>query len=440
MVKITFLGAGSTIFVKNIIGDCMCTPILQGSTVALYDIDAERLNESAQLLNKINKHSKAGFTVETYLGVANRKAALRDADFVFNAVQIGGYEPSTVIDFEIPKRFGLKQTIADTLGVGGIFRALRTAPVMLDFCRDMEAVCPQALLLNYSNPMSMLMMSVLRSSSVKAVGLCHSVQGCLHDLLKQLDLLNKYPKFRYKIAGINHQSWLLEATSGKINLYPEIFAAYEDRNSKGILWNGDLVRLDMMKKLGYYITESSEHNAEYNPWYIKNTHPELIEKFNIPIDEYPRRCVNQIKEWDKLREQLLTVDALEQARSHEYGSYIVEAIVANAPYTFGGNVMNNGLITNLPAKACVEVMCVADGNGITPTYVGDLPEQLAAMNRNMINPQILTAEAILQNRKEYVYHAALLDPHTAAELPADTIIEMCDALFEAHGDMIPLFK
>jgi len=440
MPKIAFMGAGSTVFVKNIIGDCMCVPELSGSTIALYDVDRQRLQDSKLMLENINRNLQAKMTIEAYFGVDERKNAFRGSDFVFNAVQVGGYEPSTVIDFEIPKRYGLRQTIADTLGIGGIFRALRTVPVLLDFCHEMEAVCPNALLLNYSNPMSMLMMGVFRGSGVNAVGLCHSVQSCAGTLLRHCGLGEKYPNSTWKVAGINHQGWLLEIRDGQRDLYPEIITRLSELEFEGKLPEWDLVRLDMLKNLGYYITESSEHNAEYSPWYIKRNYPELIERFKIPLDEYPRRCREQIKDWNTMRDKVLHADQLEHQRSGEYGSHIVEAIIKNQPYTFGGNVMNSGLIPNLPTKACVEVMCIADGKGITPVYSGDLPEQCAAVNRTMINPQILTAEALLSGKKEHVYHAALLDPHTAAELSIDDIVKMCDELFAAHGDMIPLFK
>ena len=440
MVKITFMGAGSTVFVKNIIGDCMCVPELRGSTIALYDIDRQRLQDSKLMLENINRNLKAEMTIEAYFGVDERKKALHGADFVYNAVQVGGYEPSTIIDFEIPKRYGLRQTIADTLGIGGIFRALRTVPVLLDFCHEMEAVCPNALLLNYSNPMSMLMMGVFRGSGVNAVGLCHSVQSCAGTLLRHCGLGDKYPNSTWKVAGINHQGWLLEIRDGQRDLYPEINARLAELEREGKLPEGDLVRLDMLKNLGYYITESSEHNAEYSPWYIKHNYPELIERFRIPLDEYPRRCREQIKDWNRMRAKVLHANQLEHQRSSEYGSHIVEAIIKNRPYTFGGNVMNSGLIPNLPTKACVEVMCIADGKGITPVYSGDLPEQCAAVNRTMINPQILTAEALLSGKKAHVYHAAMLDPHTAAELSIGDIVKMCDELFAAHGAMISLFK
>ncbi len=439
MAKITFMGAGSTVFAKNVLGDCMCAGALQGSHIALYDIDPERLGDSVKMLTQLSVNQNARMTITGHLGVRNRRAALRGANYVVNAVQIGGYKPSTVIDFEIPKKFGLRQTIADTLGIGGIFRTLRTLPVLLDFMHDMEAVCPNALFINYSNPMSMLMMGVFRGSNIRAVGLCHSVQCCAGTVLNHFGM--KPNKLQWQVAGINHQGWLLKIQDGDRDLYPAIRKAYAAAKVKGTLPKWDLVRLELMNRFGYYITESSEHSSEYTPWFIKARYPELIKEFNIPLDEYPRRCVSQIGEWKKMRKELIGNGAtLTHTRSHEYGSGIMEAMETDVPFRFGGNVMNTGLITNLPAKACVEVMCVADRNGVTPSYVGDLPEQCAALNRTMINPQILTVEAVLSGRKDFVYQAALMDPHTSAELSIDDTIKLCDALFAAHGRMIPSMK
>ena len=329
----------------------------------------------------------------------------------------------------MPKKYGLRQTIGDTLGIGGIFRTLRTLPVILSFARDMEKVCPDALFINYVNPMAMIMMGILRGSGVRAVGLCHSVQSCAPGLLH---LFGVTPAaLQWKVAGINHQGWLLEVTDGGRDLYPEIKKRYRQAKKAGTL-KRDLVRLEIMDRFGYYLTESSEHSAEYTPWFIKHRYPELIAQFGVPLDEYPRRCVNQIEGWKQMRRQLVESQDITHQRTGEYASYIIEAMEAGKPFVFGGNVMNTGLISNLPAKACV-----ADRSGITPTHVGDLPEPCAALNRTNINPQILTVEAVLTGRKDAVYQAALLDPHTAAELSIDDTIRMCDDLFKAHGEMIP---
>ncbi|MBR6767028.1 MAG: alpha-glucosidase/alpha-galactosidase [Clostridia bacterium] len=478
MPKITFMGAGSTVFAKNVLGDAMQTPALKDSVIALYDIDAVRLEESAAMLQAINTTTNEGRAkIEKYLGAENRKEALRGANYVVNAIQVGGYDPCTIIDFEIPKKYGLKQTIADTLGVGGVFRALRTIPVMLDFARDMEEVCPNAWLLNYTNPMAMLTGAMLRLSNVKTVGLCHSVQVCAPHLLTELDMPFD-DKVQYKIAGINHQAWLLECTRDGVDLYPEIkrralaynqgtldigtleqriarmtqcsesevsdetrrilTEAYDLYKTKKI--HSDMVRLELMRRFGYYITESSEHNAEYTPYFIKERYPELIERFNIPLDEYPRRCINQIKQWKERGHELTQNPVLTHKRTHEYASYIMEAMETNNPIQIGGNVLNNGLITNLPRNAVVEVPCLVNRNGVQGTYVGDLPEQCAALNRTNINVQLMTIEAIRTGKKDAIYQAVMLDPHTSAELSIDDIVAMCDDLIEAHGDWMPKFN
>ncbi len=433
-MKITFMGAGSTVFAKNVLGDCMLTPSLCEATFALYDIDPQRLTDSQMMLENINRNHGNKAKIEAYLGVENRKDALRGADFVVNAIQVGLYEPCTVTDFEVPRKYGLRQTIADTLGIGGIFRALRTIPVMLDFARDMEEVCPDAWFLNYTNPMAMLTGAMLRGTSVKTVGLCHSVQVCCSGLLKGLGM--EYDdRIQWKIAGINHMAWLLEVTKDGEDLYPEIKRRALARTEK----HSDMVRYEIMKQFGYYVTESSEHNAEYVPYFIKDKYPELIERFNIPLDEYPRRCVNQIASWGKMREELVSNETLTHERTHEYASYIMEAMVTNKPYKIGGNVLNHGLIPNLPAKACVEVPCMVDASGVTPTYVGELPVQLAALNMTNINVQLLTIEAALTLKKDYIYQAAMLDPHTASELSIDDIRAMCDDLIAEHGDWLPQY-
>jgi len=436
MVKITFMGAGSTVFSKNVLGDSMLSPAMHDCEIALYDIDGDRLDESFTMLQAINKNCNQGrATIRKYLGVPNRREALKGADFVVNAIQVGGYDPCTITDFEVPKKYGLRQTIADTLGIGGIFRALRTIPVMLDFAADMEAVCPNAWFLNYTNPMAMLTGAMLRATKVKTVGLCHSVQSCAEGLMHGVDM-DYDDKVQWKIAGINHMGWLLEITRDGVDLYPEIKRRSREQGAPE--W--DKVRHEIMHTFGYYVTESSEHNAEYMPYFIKSKYPELIERYNIPLDEYPRRCVNQIEGWKRMRESLVNNPNLEHTRSHEYASYIMEAIVTNKPYKIGGNVLNHGLITNLPEKACVEVPCLVDASGVTPCFVGDLPEQLASLNRSNINVQLLTIEAALTLKKECIYYAAMMDPHTAAELSIDDIKAMCDDLIEAHGDWLPKYK
>ena len=441
MGKITFMGAGSTVFAKNVIGDSMLTEALHDFEFALYDIDPDRLEESYIMVSLLNKNINQGRArITKYLGVENRKDALRGADFVVDAIQVGGYDPCTIIDFEIPKKYGLRQTIADTLGIGGIFRALRTIPVLEDFAEDMAEVCPRALFLNYTNPMAMLSGYMQRYTDIKTVGLCHSVQVCTGGLLKELGMTDIKKPVREKIAGINHMAWLLEVEDADGNdLYPEI-----RRRACEILENPpenfrDLVRLEYIRRLGYYCTESSEHNAEYNNLFIKSNYPELIEKYRIPLDEYPRRCVNQINGWKHAKNEYLAGN-ISHKRSHEYASHIMESIVTDTPYQIGGNVLNTGLITNLPTDACVEVPCLVNKLGIQPTVIGKLPTQLAAMNMTNINPQLLTIEAAKTLKKETVYQAAMLDPHTSSELSIDDIVAMCDDLFEAEKDWLPEYK
>ena len=432
MIKITFIGAGSTVFAKNVLGDCMLTPSLQDAHIALYDIDLKRLDESYQMLENINKNcNESRATIVSY---TDAREALTDATFVVNAIQVGGYEPCTVTDFEIPKKYGLRQTIADTLGIGGIFRGLRTIPVLLDYCKIMEEVCPDAWLLNYTNPMSILTLAVLKATKIKTIGLCHSVQVCAPDLLRHLGM--EYDNVSYKIAGINHMAWLLEVESNGQDLYPKI-------KEKAIAFEGkhyDMVRFEIMKRFGYYVTESSEHNSEYMPYFIKEKYPELIERFNIPLDEYPRRCIEQIKNWNKLREEIVHDHSLSHTRTHEYASYIMEAMITNKPYKIGANVLNTGLITNLPNDCVVEVPCLVDASGVTPCFVGDLPPQLAALNRTNINVHQLTVEAALTLKKEQIYHAAMLDPHTSSELSIDDIYALVDDLIKAHEGWLPEYK
>ncbi|OMG00989.1 alpha-glucosidase/alpha-galactosidase [Paenibacillus sp. FSL R7-0337] len=432
MSKVTFIGAGSTVFAKNVLGDIMATPALQGFELALYDIDLQRLNDSASMLQNLKKSSGSTCTVNTY---TDRKEALRGAKYVVNAIQVGGYDPCTITDFEIPKKYGLRQTIADTVGIGGIFRNLRTIPVMLDFAADIREVCPDALFLNYTNPMAVLTNVMNTYGGVNTIGLCHSVQQCIPGLFDHLGIDKTGVQAR--IAGINHMAWLLEVTKDGEDLYPEIKRRAAEKQLEP---HYDMIRYEMMLKFGYYITESSEHNAEYHPYFIKRNYPELIERFQIPLDEYPRRCVEQIKEWEQMRGDLVNNQDLTHERSHEYASYILEAMETDVPFKIGGNVMNTGLITNLPREACVEVPCLVDRSGVTPTFVGDLPPQCAALNRTNINTQLLTIEAAMTRKKDHIYHAAMLDPHTAAELSMDDIVSMCDDLITAHGDWLPKYQ
>lgn len=446
MNKITFMGAGSTVFVRNVLGDCMCSDALKDWEYALYDIDATRLEESYEIISAMNETKGGHARITKHLGVENRKEALRGARFVINAIQVGLYDPCTIIDFEVPKKYGLRQTIGDTLGIGGIMRALRTIPVMDDFAKDMREVCPNALFLNYTNPMAMLSGYMQRYTGIETVGLCHSVQVCSEKLLKKLGMEDKVEGRRELIAGINHMGWLLELKDKDGNdLYPEIRRRALEKNEAamkdGAEKHDDMVRMDYIRRFGYYCTESSEHNSEYNMFYIKSKYPELIERYNIPLDEYPRRCVNQIAGWAKERDELKTGKHLDHQRTKEYASYIMESIVTNTPYEIGGNVLNKGgLIENLPQDACVEVPCLVNGMGVHPCHVGRLPVQCAAMNMTNINVQLLTIEAAVTRKKEHIYQAAMLDPHTGSELDMDTIVRMVDDLIDAHGSWLPQYK
>ena len=439
MAKIVFMGAGSSVFVKNVVGDCMLSPVLKDSEFALYDIDPVRLDDSRRMLTALNSNMGGHAVITAYLGVENRREALRGASYVINAIQVGLYEPCTVTDFEVPKKYGLRQTIGDTLGIGGIFRALRTIPVMQDFADDMAAVCPDALFLNYTNPMAMLTGYMQRYTSIKTVGLCHSVQVCASTLLKHLDMPYD-DQVQWKIAGINHMAWLLKIQDRDGNdLYPEIRRRAKEKNAAEK--HDDMVRFDYIDKLGYYCTESSEHNAEYNNFYIKSKYPELIERFNIPLDEYPRRCVNQISEWREMSLKLLSDTELGHTKSREYAARIMEAIYDNKPETIGGNVLNTGhLIKDFPEHACVEVPCLVDGMGIHPTYVGNLPPVLAAMNMTNINTQLLTIEAAHTKKREDILRAVMLDPHASSELSIDDMTAMVDELIEAHGPYMAMYR
>ncbi len=439
MPKVTFMGAGSMIFAKNVLGDCILTPEISDLEIFLYDIDPVRLEDSRRMLENICRN--AGRKVPL-IAMTDRKEALRGAKYVVNAIQVGGYDPCTITDFEIPKKYGLRQTIADTLGIGGIFRALRTIPVLESFAEDMAAVCPDALFINYANPMAMLTGYMQRYTGIRTIGLCHSVQVCIPQLFESLDMKDLVEETKWDISGINHQAWLLKVEDGRgRDLYPEIKRRARDFLDGKTQYKADhdKVRFEMMLQFGYYITESSEHNAEYTPWFIKSAYPELIERYNIPLDEYPRRCVKQIADWAKMREQLVEDKEITHEKSREFAASIIEATENDHPYRVHGNVINNGVIPNLPANACVEVPCLVDRAGIHPCYVGEIPEQCAAINRTNINPQLLTIQAARSHRKEDVYMAAMLDPHTSAELPIDQIKALCDDLFEAHKDWMPQY-
>jgi len=466
MPKITFIGAGSTVFAKNLLGDLLSFPELAHATISLHDIDPERLRTTEVVAHRLAQGLGAHPTIEATL---DRRQALDGADYAIAMFQIAGYQPGTVIDFEIPKKYGLRQTIADTLGVGGIMRALRTIPVMLEMAQDMQDLCPDVTFLNYVNPMAMLTWAMNRGTPIKTVGLCHSVQGTAEQLAHDLDI--PLEEITYRCAGINHMAFYLRferhLPNGEVeDLYPRLRQVI----AEGRVPDWNRVRYEVFKRLGYFVTESSEHFSEYVPWFIKRDRPDLIERFNIPLDEYIRRCEVQIAGWEAshetvlnpdapideatLRERLLAVRATEQdvrnaiamvtnfdaiTPSHEYGAYIIHSLETGIPRVIYGNVMNYGLIDNLPQGCCVEVPCLVDRNGIQPTRIGALPPHLAALIQTNVNVQALTVEAALTRKREHIYHAAMLDPHTAAELDLEQIWQLVDDLIAAHGDWLPAY-
>ncbi|SDN09724.1 alpha-galactosidase [Fictibacillus solisalsi] len=427
MAKVTIVGAGSVVFAKRLITDILSFPELKNTTFSLTDINQERLGTAEKMALRIVEENGGYAKVEATL---NRREALAGADYVLNLIQVGMHQ-STLIDFEIPKKYGLKQTIADTLGVGGIFRALRTIPVLLDICRDMEEVCPNALLLNYTNPMAMLMHAVAKSSSIKSIGLCHSVQNTADDLASYLNI--PVEELEYKVAGINHMAWFLELKRNGVDLYPELFKAME----KDDVFSKDKVRFEMMRRLNYFVTESSEHMSEYTPYFIKDE--KLIEQFDIPIDEYVRRSERNLERFSETKDKIERGEAFHTEKSHEYGAPIIHSMETGTNRVIWGNVLNTNLITNLPADSCVEVPCLINKSGIQPCHVGDLPVQLAAMNRTNINVQQLVVEAVLTGNIDYVYQAVMMDPHTASVLSLEEMWSMTNELLLAHEEHLPKF-
>ncbi len=477
MAKIAFIGAGSTVFARNLLRDLFTFPELHGSEIALMDIDPERLAVTEGVARRVAAQAGARPTITT---TDDRRRALDGAVYAINMIQVGGYRPATEIDFAIPKRYGLRQTIADTLGIGGIMRALRTIPVMLDMARDMEAVCPEVTFLNYTNPMAMLCWALSRATPIKTVGLCHSVQGTAAELAHVLGVPEG--EIDYLCAGINHMAFYLRFERAGRDLYPELRRAF----AEGRFPAHERVRFAMLRHLGYFVTESSEHFAEYTPYFIKQGRPELIDRYNVPLDEYPARCEEQIAAWGELRSALMATDpqalptyeaarrdklggtrerrlallaredparvaatraewlAARQERmdghSGEYGTLIIHSMETGQPRVIYGNVPNGGLIDNLPTGCAVEVPCLVDRQGVQPTRIGALPPQLAALMQTNINVQSLTVEAALTGKREHIYHAAMLDPHTAAELDLDQIHALVDELIAAHGTWLPEYR
>jgi alpha-galactosidase len=438
---VTFIGAGSTVFMKNIVGDVLQRKALAGAEVRLMDINPQRLDESATIAGRLIEAIGVQATVKTF---ASQRQALDGADFVVVCFQIGGYEPSTVIDFAVPKKYNLRQTIADTLGVGGIMRGIRTVPHLWSICADMLEVCPHAVMLQYVNPMAINTWAIAaKYPAIRQVGLCHSVQGTAMELAKDLDL--PYSEIRYRSAGINHMAFYLsfehrQADGSYRDLYPDLVRAYREGRAPKPGWNPrcpNKVRYEMLTRLGYFVTESSEHFAEYTPWFIKEGREDLIEKFGIPLDEYPKRCVEQVARWKRDYESYNSSGTVEVRESHEYASDIMNSVWTGEPSVIYGNVPNKGLITSLPQGCAVEVPCLVDDNGVQPIHIGELPPQLTALIRTNVNVQELTVAALLTENRQHIYHAAMMDPHTAAELDLDQIWQLVDELLAAHGDMLP---
>lgn len=444
MTKIAFIGAGSTVFMKNLIGDALSMPALSGAQIALMDIDRKRLEESELVARKMIASLGVPATVETHM---DQRRAIEGADFVIVAFQIGGYKPCTVTDFDLPNRVGLRQTIADTLGIGGIMRGLRTVPHLWKLAEDMRAVCPAAIMLQYVNPMAINTWALgAKFPDIAQVGLCHSVQGTAEELARDLDIPST--SLRYRAAGINHMAFYLnfemrQPDGSYRDLYPALHAGY----AKGAIpkpssWNArcpNKVRYEVMTHLGYFVTESSEHFAEYVPWFIKTHRPDLIDTFGIPLDEYPIRCEEQIARWAAQAEEYRLADKIVVKPTHEYAATIMNSVVTGTPSVIYGNVPNRGFIPQLPPGAAVEVPVLVDTNGLQPTCINDIPPQLIALMRTNVNVQELTVAALMNEDREHVYHAAMLDPHTAAELDLRQIRKLVDDLIAAHGDWMPVW-
>ena len=454
MTKLTIIGAGSAVFTKNIVTDLLSIDAFKKMEIALQDIDPARLKASHELLNVISEKLNASPKITSH---TDRRESLVGSDFVQTTIQVGGYNPSTIIDFEIPREYGLKQTIADTLGIGGIMRGLRTIPVLLDIAKDIMEVCPNALWLQYVNPMCANMIAINNSfPEIKTVGLCHSVQGTAEMLAK--DLGEKVEDIEYLCVGINHmafyQKFEKKSNDGpNEDLYPrlkiiadkivndeKLSSRSEKINHESDKILHEKVRYEILRRFGYFVTESSEHFAEYVPWFIKQNRQDVIDKYKIPIEEYIDRCKHNIKLWDELEKDMSPIYDQPLKRSNEYASYIMDAVINNNKITINANVMNDGYIENLPSNCCVEMPCLINSKGYFPKKFGKLPEHLAALMRTNINVQILTAEAALTRKKEHIYHAAMLDPLTAANLTIDEIYSMTDKMIEAHKNYLPKYN
>lgn len=424
--RIAFVGAGSVVFTKNLLTDILSFPELANAEISLHDIDAERLETAGMMARWTSDRLGARASVEEHL---DRRAAIEDADFVINMVQIGMHE-ATLADFEIPKKYGLKQTIADSMGVGGIFRGLRTIPFMLELADDMRELCPRALLLNYTNPMSLLMEAFYTARpDIRSVGLCHSVPYTAREISSYIGV--SHEDLTYECAGINHIAWMTRLEVGGEDAYPRLFEAMEDPE----VYAKDKVRFELMRHLGYFVTESSEHNAEYTPYFLRDD--SQIEKFDVPVDEYIRRSEENLEEYAETRRKLLEGGSFPLERSVEYGSLIIHSLVTGQPRSVYGNVKNTGLVMNLPEGCCVEVPLLVDGSGLKPCHAGDLPPQLAATCAPHTAVQNLTVRAALEGNRDHVHHAAMLDRHAPSVLSLSEIRAMVDELLEAHRNFLP---
>ena len=471
MPKVAFIGAGSTVFMRHILGDMLMTPSLIEADIALMDIDAERLSQSQLVATRLVEQMGGGMRVSS---TTDRRAALDGADFVVVSVQVGGYRPCTVTDFEIPKSYGLRQTIGDTLGIGGIMRGLRTVPFLWELCQDMSALCPDALMLQYVNPMAINCWAIAgRFPAIRDVGLCHSVPNTVFELCHDLDI--PIDDVRYRVAGINHVAFFLSFERRRANggapqgadvgaprsagaanrnngrdddqddawsdLYPELRRRHRagEIPKENPIMPGcpNHVRYEMMHQLGYFLTESSEHFSEYCPWFIKRGREDIIKEYEIPLDEYPRRCEAQVKEWNEQFEKLKRGERVELDKSREYAATIMDAMLTDKTAQIYGNVVNNGTIDDLPADCIVEVPCTVGAKGVSASRIGAMPPQLVAMMRTNINVQELTVRALLEENREHIFHAAMFDPHTAAELDLKQIRAMTEELLKAHKEWLP---
>jgi alpha-galactosidase len=426
MTVIAFLGAGSVVFTRELLADLLGFDELKGVTLALHDIDAERLETAQAIARRTAEQLGAKPVITTSL---DRRAALAGADFVINAIQVGMHA-ATVRDFEIPARYGLRQTIADTLGIGGIFRALRTFPVLDGIAADIRAVCPDALLLNYTNPMAMNIGYLAAvAPQVKAVGLCHSVYWTVRDLADLLGV--PFEEIDYTGAGVNHQSWLLRFERAGQSLYPQLDALLartpELRRR---------VRMDMYARLGYFPTETSEHSSEYVPWYLHDDRE--IERLRIPVGDYLRISADNVADYHATRTSVLAGEPLDVSRdATEYAPQVIHSVTTGTLRRIHGNVANHGLISNLPEGYAVEVPCVVDHLGVRPERVGALPLQCAAVNRAFVSVGQLTVQAAVDGDPRMVRQAALVDPNTAATLSVDAIWALCNDMVAAHRDLLP---